>query len=230
MPARPPALSLLQDRALSSRCYRAGSEGAVVLFYRGFNSGLDGQFALEATVPSLHAQPTIHPGSPCGGPYDGPYSYLASCGYDGAGAALQHLYSGSLRPPVKRANLTYLRRIPQAKYMLGRDVGLADEAWIFVPPQCTSGVGTRCKLHLWFHGCGGPDRFYNASVHYAGFNEWAESNDLVILYPAMRNWGSTFQTQSGCWDGYGQTGADYALQSGGQVAAIRRMIKDVACV
>ena len=29
---------------------------------------------------------------------------------------------------------------------------------------------------------------------------------------------------------YGQTGADYALQSGGQMAAIRRMVKDLAGV
>jgi poly(3-hydroxybutyrate) depolymerase len=81
---------------------------------------------------------------------------------------------------------------------------------------------------MWFHGCGGPDRFYNASVHYAGFNEWAETNDLVILYPAMRNWGKTEETKLGCWDSYGQTGPEYALQNGGQMAAVRRMLRDVA--
>ena len=81
-------------RGTKDTCYEAGSEGEVVEFYHAFNSGHDGQFALEATIPSLHAQPTIHKGSPCGGPYDGPYSYLANCGYDGAGAALQHLYRG----------------------------------------------------------------------------------------------------------------------------------------
>jgi hypothetical protein len=125
-------------RGTKDPCYLAGSEGAVIGFYRGFNNGLDGQFALEATVPSLHAQPTIHKGSPCGGPYDpSPYSYLASCGYDGAGAALQHIYRNMLRPPVKSANLSYLKRIPQSKYMeKGNDVGLADEAFIFVPPRC----------------------------------------------------------------------------------------------
>ena len=77
----------------------------------------------------------------------------------------------------------------------GRDVGLAKEAFIFVPPHCATGERV-CRLHLWFHGCGGPDRFYNASVHYAGFNEWAEANDLVILYPAMRNWGERMKQRS----------------------------------
>ena len=217
-------------RGTKDPCYRAGSEGQVVGFYRGWNSGLDGQFALESTIPSLHAQPTIHKGSPCGGPYDGPYSYLANCGYDGAGAALQHLYRNMLRPAVASANWQFLHKIPQAHYMeKGRDVGLAKEAFIFVPPHCATGERV-CRLHLWFHGCGGPDRFYNASVHYAGFNEWAEANDLVILYPAMRNWGGTYETKIGCWDAYGQTGHDYALQTGGQMASVRRMIKDIAGV
>ena len=186
--------------------------------------GINGAF----TPCSAHAQPTIHKGSPCGGPYDGPYSYLANCGYDGAGAALQHIYHNTLKPPVPTADLSLLKRIPQAQYMQGRDVGLAKEAYVFIPPRCAA--GHLCKLHLWFHGCDGPDRFYNASVHYAGFNEWAEANDMVILYPAMRDWGKTSETQGGCWDGYGQTGADYALQSGGQMAAVRRMIRDIAAV
>ena len=37
--------------------------------------------------------------------------------------------------------------------------------------------------------------------HHAGFNEWAEANDIVIIYPAMTSWGVTGQTKAGCWDG-----------------------------
>ena len=36
--------------------------------------------------------------------------------------------------------------------------------------------------------------------------------------------GITSQQRSGCYDGYGQTGADYALGSGLQMSTIRRMI------
>ena len=56
------------------------------------------------------------------------------------------------------------------------------------------------------------------------------TNDLVVLYPAIRAWGGTAQSKAGCWDGYAQTGADYALQSGGQMQAVRRMIREVAGV
>lgn len=38
------------------------------------------------------------------------------------------------------------------------------------------------------------------------------------------------QTKAGCWDGYGQTGTDYTLQSGAQITVVRNIIKGVAGV
>ena len=35
---------------------------------------------------------------------------------------------------------------------------------------------------------------------------------------------ATGQQRSGCYDGYGQTGADYALSTGSQMGTVRRMI------
>ena len=69
-------------------------------------------------------------------------------------------------------------------------------------------TATPCRLHLYHHGCGGPwgSTFYEGVSHRAGFNEWAEANDLVVLYPAMRNWGHTVETKAGCWDGSLSTG------------------------
>ena len=64
----------------------------------------------------------------------------------------------------------------------------------------------------------------------AGFNEWAEANAIVIIYPAMSQWGRTGQSRGGCWDGYAQTGSDYGLQSGAQVSVVRNLIKIVAGV
>ena len=72
--------------------------------------------------------------------------------------------------------------------------------------------------------------FYEGVTHHAGFNEWAEANAIVIIYPAMSQWGSTGQSRGGCWDGYAQTGSDYGLQSGAQVSVVRNLIKIVAGV
>lgn len=44
----------------------------------------------------------------------------------------------------------------------------------------------------------------------------------------MRSWGATGQEKAGCWDGYGQTGADYLYKSGVQMATVFRMIQHVA--
>lgn len=223
-------------RGTMDSCYTPGAEAAVIGFFRelspAIQRGVEPLIAFENTIPSLHAQPTIHAGSPCGGPYNGSHSYLASCGYDGAGACLQHLYGrDNLRPPSHNAdNARGLRKFPQDMYMKpGSDAGLADEAYIFIPPACAEGRKV-CRLHVWFHGCGGPagSPFYESSVRYAGFNEWAETNDFVIFYPAMRSWGTTSQQQAGCWDGYGQTGSDYALKSGQQIMAVRNMVQALA--
>jgi hypothetical protein len=54
------------------------------------------------TTPSAHAWPTADWGSDCGS------GVIENCGYDGPGAALQHIYGGSdpygndgtLKPPV----------------------------------------------------------------------------------------------------------------------------------
>ena len=223
-------------RGTKDGCYQAGAEGAVIEFFRAVqpeSAMSNGLIAFENTIPSLHAQPTIHEGSPCGGPYTGKYSYLASCGYDGAGAALQHVYNNSLVPPSKRANNSRLQLIDQEIYMEpGNDVGLAKQANMFVPPQCAGAGAKKCKLHIWFHGCGGCSggNFYESSIKYAGFNEWAETNDIVILYPVMRSYGTSGQQHGCCWDGYGQTGQDYALQSGGQMKAVRKMLKAISGV
>ena len=37
--------------------------------------------------------------------------------------------------------------------------------------------------------------------------------------------GTTGQQRGGCYDGYGQTGAEYALSSGSQMATVKRMIE-----
>ncbi len=79
---------------------------------------------------------------------------------------------------------------------------------------------------------GGPwgSVFYEGISHHAGFNEWAEANDIVIIYPAMKPWGVTGQTNGGCWDGYAQTGSDYGLHSGAQISVVRNLIQQVAGV
>ena len=78
----------------------------------------------------------------------------------------------------------------------------------YVPTQCKV-AGAMCKLHLSLHGCA-VNEYYDDAVGHLGFQAWGEKNGIVVLFPRMQNHGYTVETTQGCWDAYGQTGADYA--------------------
>ena len=55
--------------------------------------------------------------------------------------------------------------------------------------------------------------------------EWADSNNLIVLYPQAE---STALNPFGCWDWWGYTGDGYATRTGTQMTAIRAMIGRIA--
>ena len=83
-----------------------------------------------------------------------------------------------------------------------------------------------------FHGCkqGGETDppFGNIYAKYAGYNEWAKLNAIVVLYPQIQD--TTFGpvNPEGCWDWWGYTDANYANQSGRQIRAVAQMINILA--
>mmetsp|Transcript_18064 Transcript_18064/g.53502 ORF Transcript_18064/g.53502 Transcript_18064/m.53502 type:complete len:365 (+) Transcript_18064:3-1097(+) len=217
-------------RGTKDPCYVAGSLAQTLLFYSLFVERVNGNIAFEDAVPSLHAFPTDNGfGSTCGTDDHHNDSYIEACDYSGAKGVLQQMY-GPLKPPASVATGT-LSAIDQTKYF-GRDGsgGMADTAYVYVPKQCSDATAPRCRLHVFHHGCGGPgpNGFFINAVHHAGFNELADTNNVVVLYPAMSSWGTTTQTKAGCWDAYGQTGADYATQDGIQMGNVKRMIDAVS--
>lgn len=185
-------------------------------------------------------------------PIRNPRSYIEACGYDGAGGVLKHMYGDSLTQPAGPAKPENLLVFDQSAFWINAthpelkspnlpadgSGGTAAFAYAYVPASCrkqagaVAGMRSRppCRMHLYHHGCGGEwgSDFYNGVTHHGGFNEWAEANDLVIVYPAMRSWGVTGQARGGCWDGYAQTGSDYGLQSGAQISVVHNMIAQLA--
>ena len=116
---------------------------------------------------------------------------------------------------------------------------LSDKGFLFVPPQCADGSVT-CKLHIAFHGCrqghGFPitmikeaiySKVWTHFVENAGYNEWADANDIVILYPQARRGIMTSDIQhvnpQGCWDFWGYTDDKYHTKDGKQIAAVWKM-------
>lgn len=164
--------------------------------------------------------------------------------YDAAGAALQLFYG-----PLERTPTTQLGSTPkpfdQAPFTRQRNgmpstplrLAMGDTGYVYVPKACAA--GEPCSLHIAFHGCqqdaGTIDQTF---VTGAGFNEWADANRIVVLYPQAR---ATYGTALGpvnpmsCWDWWGyndflyDAGAgQYARKDGAQVSAVWRMAEKLA--
>ena len=64
-----------------------------------------------------------------------------------------------------------------------------------------------------------------------GFNRWADTNRLIVLYPQVARSGASPFNPKGCWDWwrplgpYLYTGPAYASRNGLQPSAVRRMVQ-----
>ena len=209
-------------------CYRVGSVDHAADFYER----LGGQVTfVNSTVPSLHCIPTLTDGTPCGveGNYTESHPHaLEACGFDGAGECLKHIY-GTLASPVQQQQSS-LRFFDQLEFDLP-NAGLDPRGgFVYIPVACEKS-GANCKLHVFTHGCGqqaaaASYKFNDTYARRAGFNEWAEANNIVILYPQLHygDRASCAAQKGDCWDQEGTTGEHWADKDGQQVKAVKAMI------
>lgn len=189
---------------------------ALVAFYRGIVG--PGQLQYVASVPAVHGFPTLDEGLACGEAGD---PYLNDCDYDGAGMLLQHLY-GDLAPRG-RADPRNLVAFDQRRHE-APGASLEPLGYVYVPDACRA--GQRCRLHVAFHGCRQGAGFAGqAFTLRAGYNEWAEANGIVVLYPQVKRSLVMPLNPQGCWDWWGYTGPNYAFRDGAQLSSVRRMVQ-----
>ena len=100
---------------------------------------------------------------------------------------------------------------------------MADEGFLYVPKDCAAGAP--CRLHVAFHGCRqGIEFIGRAFARETGYNRWADTNRIVVLYPqAAKSWFWPFNPW-GCWDWWGYTGTDYATRNAAQLATVHAML------
>jgi len=67
------------------------------------------------------------------------------------------------------------------------------------------------------------------NVYYTNseYNGWAESNDIIILYPQAAKSSFMPTNPNGCWDWWGYTSGDYAVQKGPQIQMVRAMAQSL---
>jgi poly(3-hydroxybutyrate) depolymerase len=182
--------------------------------------------AYVKTIPAAHSMVTDGYGHPCDHAGDGNNPddiFINDCGYDAAGKLLNHIY-GALKPPAAALS-GWIVEFDQAEFLADpASHSMNPAGYAYIPAACDAGAG--CRVHVAFHGCRQQtarigDKFF---VH-AGYNEWADANRLIILYPQATNSDlPPVYNPRGCWDWWGYDDANYAKQSGRQMRAVRLML------
>jgi len=155
---------------------------------------------------------------------------ISNCGFDGAGAVLRWIY-GPLNPRNTGTLGGTLFQFDQGAFA-PPGIGMDNEGWAYVPAGCATGQA--CKLHIALHGCGqGYSEIGAAFLNNTGYNHWADTNNIVILYPqgvidpTQGNYDNITGKPVSCWDYYTGYGANYDQHGGVQIEAIMRMVTQI---
>ncbi len=95
----------------------------------------------------------------------------------------------------------------------------------YVPASCAKHAACRAVIAL--HGCG--QDYYKIDkifVTQSGINEWADTNDIVVIYPQIK--ATSLMNPHGCWDTYGYDGQNFAWKSGAQTKMLKRIADRIA--
>src|SRR5215472_2396825 len=153
--------------------------------------------------------------------------YIDQCGYDQAGIILQHIY-GVLNPPNRNQLKGTLKRFDQSVYTkpdAPDALSLGHTGYVFVPEDCER--GEHCRVHIALHGCKQDvDEIGQTFVESAGYNAWADTNRLIVLYPQTRSSDFIPYNPRACWDwwSYVDHTDSYVTKSGAQIRSIKTML------
>ncbi len=192
---------------------------AIVASAAGFYRALglpDAQIRFVSDVPAGHAIVTESEGSACSKSGE---PYIVDCDYDQAKDLLTHLL-GPLQPAsAKAAGRKIVFDQSAYRGRSGRN-GLAAKGVVYVPDTCRGGG---CRVHIAFHGCAqNRETVGDAFIDDAGYQRWADTNRLIVLYPQTEASGANPQ---GCWDWWGYADRDFLTRSAPQIEAVHAMLK-----
>lgn len=188
---------------------------AVELFYRKL--GVDpSNIKTDYDVPAGHGMVTRSFGNSCSTSNS---PYIINCGLDVAGRILEQIY-GPLKQPGTASKGSLIAFDQTAFFAANESIQMDERGHAYVPSACSG--GNSCKLHVALEGClQDEDQIGDQFYARAGYNEWAETNNIVVLYPQVK---SGLNNPYECWDWWGYTDSNYYTKRGKQVAAVNRMI------
>lgn len=154
--------------------------------------------------------------------------FINYCGFNQSQHILRHIY-GELAPPGAAVD-GRLFRFDQQPYIRTFMASMSPDAYVYVPTSCNA---VRCAVHVVFHGCGqGTAEVFERFARTTGYNELAEANDIIVLYPRVEPRSGFFlpYNPQGCWDFWGyssfnQLAPVFYAKSAPQLAAVKAMLE-----
>jgi poly(3-hydroxybutyrate) depolymerase len=160
--------------------------------------------------------------------------YMVNCSlngapYDSVNTWLK-LFLGRLNPRNNGKLSGTLSTFDQTEFGASPNVSLSSTGTVFVPKACAQ--GKTCGFVLALHGCKQYAALIgNRWVTEAGINEWADTNNLVVVYPDTIASSAPGPTNpNGCYDWWGysnQVDSNYAVKSGLQMSVLYSMVQRV---
>ncbi|MCX7206398.1 MAG: poly(3-hydroxybutyrate) depolymerase [Proteobacteria bacterium] len=155
--------------------------------------------------------------------------YINDCKFTQSQDMLKHIY-GDLKPAVNKLSGKVIK-FNQGEFIKSNYTSMSNDAYLYVPKACE---GETCKVHVAFHGCeqGASkigDQFYNTT----GYNEIADANKIIVLYPqveANNGWFGTPANPKGCWDFWGYSdpfnplAPNFYSKTSPQMSAVKAML------
>ena len=155
--------------------------------------------------------------------------YINNCGFLQSQDILNTIYPG-LNPPAAKLSGSIIS-FNQRSFVSNAYSSMSNTAYAYVPQACKT---QRCRVHIVFHGCG-PTTADIGNHFYAhtGYNELADTNKIIVLYPQISASPLYPYNPRGCWDFWGYTSVDpflpdFYAKSGVQMAAVKAMLDRLA--
>jgi hypothetical protein len=190
--------------------------GPVVEAAKGFfvAAGVPSSNIAFVSLPAGHGFVASGQGAAC--EKTGP-PYVNDCHYDQAGAILSAVYA-PLAPkiPAKAGNFV---TFDQSRFS-APNATLLDRGTAYIPSACRAGEG--CRVHIVLHGCNQSEASVgDAFIRGSGFADWAETNNIVVLFPQAA---SSIANPLGCWDWWGYTGPAFLTGEAPQIKSVWAML------
>ena len=133
-----------------------------------------------------------------------------------------------MNPPNRGALSGTIKSFDQSIYSKPDEtdvISLGKTGYLFVPKDCEE--GGECRVHIALHGCnqdaGDIGRRF---VDDTGYNSWADTNHLIVLYPQTKSSFLFPSNPEACWDwwSYIDHQDSYVTKSGAQIRTIKAVL------